>query len=67
MAGIFRSGEEKPQARCRHRARISTLPERKRPPSRGHQPIVFTNKLQSLNLVFCVLDSVAAGLEQDAF
>ena len=25
MAEIFRSGEEKPQARCRHRARISTV------------------------------------------
>ncbi|MBK8456657.1 MAG: hypothetical protein IPL47_05720 [Phyllobacteriaceae bacterium] len=50
MAGIFRSGEEKTGARYEYRARISTWPERKAPPSRIGQCAVFIGELQSFQL-----------------
>ena len=50
MALIFRSGEENTAARCKHRARISTLPGRKRPPSRTTQVPVSIGNLQSFQL-----------------
>ncbi|MBK8457542.1 MAG: hypothetical protein IPL47_10925 [Phyllobacteriaceae bacterium] len=50
MAGILRSGEEKTGARYEYRARISTRPERKRPPSRIGQRAVFIEELQSFQL-----------------
>ena len=50
MAWIFRSGEENTAARYEYRARISTLPGRKRPPSRTRQASVLIDSLQSFQL-----------------
>jgi hypothetical protein len=52
MAEIFCAGEENTAARCDHRARILTLPARKRSPSRRKVKVLkLFNYLQSPELV----------------